>query len=151
MRANYPAVTRGDLDDSTLSVPIVAGLGLVAASIVFAGRTAADVTVRISGYDVIALLAGALAVGLCIWGLLSATQGAYRRGVGGLSGAAGMVMVFLAPQARSGPLFVGTGAVFLFLSGLFLIADGLGYELVAVDDRGDVESDAVGEETDTDA
>ncbi|WP_181686090.1 hypothetical protein [Halorhabdus salina] len=144
-------MTQRDLDDSTLSVPIVAGLGLVAASIVFAGRTAADVTVRVSGYDVIALVASALAVGLCVWGLLSATRGAYRRGVGALSGSAGMTMVFLAPQARSGPLFVGTGAVILVLSGLFMIGEGLGYELVAVDDTNDSQTGAIEEETETDA
>ncbi|WP_195837640.1 hypothetical protein [Halorhabdus sp. CBA1104] len=68
-------MTQGDLDDSTVSVPIVAGLGLVATSVVFAGRTAAGVTVRISGYDVIALTAGTLAVGLGVWGLLAATRG----------------------------------------------------------------------------
>ncbi|WP_158853791.1 hypothetical protein [Halorhabdus sp. CUG00001] len=143
-------MTQGDLDDSTVSVPIVAGLGLVATSVVFAGRTAAGVTVRISGYDVIALTAGTLAVGLGVWGLLAATRGAYRRGVGALSGSAGMAMVFLAPQARSGPLFVGTGAMILVLSGLFMIAEGLGYELVAVDDDEDGEA-STAQESEMDA
>jgi len=121
-------------DSSTRSTPLVTGIGLVAASVVAAGTTAAGVSVPVGGFKMISLGAGALALALLVGGLRSATRGAYRQGVGALSGGAGLVLIFLAPQARSEPLFVGTGALIVALSGLFLVAEGFGYVLVEVDD-----------------
>ncbi|MFB6200852.1 MAG: hypothetical protein ABEI98_02465 [Halorhabdus sp.] len=135
-------------DGLTFSAPLAAGVGLVVASVIAAGSTAVGVSVSVSSFDAISLLAGLLAIGLLVWGLSAVTRGAYRRGVGTLSGAAGFVLVFLAPQSRSEPLFVGTGAIILALSGLFLIAEGFGYVLVAVDDT-DGDTDQPGDEDDT--
>jgi len=136
-------------DGPTRLAPLVTGIGLVAASLVAAGTTAAGVSVPVGGFDVISLAAGVLALALLVWGLLAATQGAYRQGVGTLSGGAGLVLVFLAPQARSEPLFVGTGALIVALGGLFLIAEGFGYVLVEVDDTDAEESASVADDADS--
>lgn len=122
-------------------VPLVVGGGLVLASVVVAGAAAIGFTTTVGGYDVRSVAAGVVALALVVWGLFAATRGTYRRGVGALSGGAGLVLIFLAPQARSELLFVVTGALVVALSGLFLIAEGFGYVLVAVDDTDDAPAD----------
>ena len=148
MGRNGSNVTDQQSDELSLSAPLVAGLGLVAGGLISAGTVAAGVSVTVSDFDVVSLVAGVLALALLVWGLYSATRGTYRRGVGALAGGAGFVMVFLAPQARSAPLFAGTGALTVTLSGLFLIAVGLGYVLVTVDDTEPSDSESSAEQGD---
>ncbi len=148
LRVNRTDVIDQKPDGPTRSAPMVTGIGFVVASVVAAVATAVGVSIRVGGFDVISLGAGLFALALLVWGLRSATKGVYRQGVGALSGGAALVLVFLAPLTRSKPLFVGTGALILAFSGLFLIAEGFGYVLVAVDDT-DGDSTAIDEESDS--
>ncbi|WP_248299391.1 hypothetical protein [Halorhabdus amylolytica] len=146
--ANWANVIDQEPNGPTRSAPLVTGIGFVVASVLAAVATAAGVSIRVGGFDAISIGAGLLALALLVWGLRSATRGTYRQGVGALSGGAGLVLIFLAPHARSAPLFVGTGALILALGGLFLIAEGFGHVLVAVDDT-DEGGTSVDEESDS--
>lgn len=146
MRSNPSVVIRELPQESVTWAPTVAGLSLIGIAVISLG-----VIVSVGQNEAIAVIAGIMALGFCVWGLFSATKGAYREGVGSLSGGAGLVLVFVAPLSQSVLWFTVTGGLVVLFSGVFLLAGGLGYEVLSIDDGAGSDTDDVERETDTDA